>query len=558
MMRACPGRWISPAVTSALVASAPTAASTQVLTMEAVRTEAREGSGIGIELLLMLDQPAEAPFMAQVELTGVDATGGSDFAPPLIPVTFLENDVLKRAVIDIVDDPLDEIYRETFVASVGSVTMLDPQAVPGGIVNGAGAIPLTVIDDDNAFSVSARPGPEGGAVVLTLRQEHDSETTEVVVAAPGAGSATPGLDFEPWQKVARFPQGTTEVSLAIGLMPDDVPEQTESFPIEFAHIGTGTATFDPARVTGSIQDETEGEIPVRIEFTQGTVRMEVSGQTFTQPFQHAAMQGTLTRHIGGTRMTLSQGNGTDLTLRRFCAEDIDFTGIADGIPDLSAAEIGAGNRTGWRGEFVVDGIQFDYAMFEQPDGSYAGYGRQRGNVDGSSVLTRHGYRVIPLVEEDPEVARLPGETPEAQLPPEAVTDAVARQVAADLGMSAEAVRPYLSTSLGPDMTSGDGDSARTVEVEIWLDAEGRPLPADRAAPGPCDPGYGEARAAAKRLRYRIGTAGEAIIGQAVTQDVETGRLETAYMEDLGEASNSLDTAVERAHGGLSPALQAPD
>lgn len=197
-------------------------------------------------------------------------------------------------------------------------------------------------------------------------------------------------------------------------------------------------------------------------------------------------------------------------------------------------------------------------MFEQPDGSYSGFGRVRSNIDGTKMLTRAAYRVIPLVEEEAEVPRLPGETPESQLPPEAVTDAVAHQVAADLGMNPEAVRPYLSTSLGPDRTSGDGDNARTVDVEIWLDAEGRPLPADRAAPGPCDPGYGEATAAVKRLRYRLGTAGDAaIIGQAVMQDVETGVLEAAYMEDFDDASNSLNTAIERAHGGLSSALKAP-
>lgn len=538
-----------------LLATAPAASMAQVLTMEAVTTEAGEGQRIALRLIL--DQPAEFPFMAQIQLTGVDATGGVDFAPPVIPVTFLENEVRKRAVVKIIDDPIDEPYRETFIASVDSVMPLEPGTV-SSVVNAAGAIPLTVIDDDNEFSVSAQPGPEGGAAILTIRQEYDSETDEVVVASPGAGSATPGLDFEPWHKVARFPPGTTEASLAIGLIADDVPEQTETFPIELMHMGTGTAVFDPGQVTGTIIDETEREIPVRIEYTQGTVQMTYSGQAFTQPFQHPAMQGTLTRHLGGTRMTLSQASGSDLELRRYCAEDTDFASIAEGIPGLSAADIGAGNRTGWRGDFVVDGIEFDYAMFERPDGSYSGYGRQRGNVDGANILTRHGYRVIPLVEKAPEVARLQTESPEAQLPPEAVTDAVARQVAAELGLSPEAVRPYLSTSLGPDMTSGDGDSARTVEVEIWLDADGRPLPADRAAPGPCDPGYGEARAAASRLRYRIGTAGEAIIGQAVTQDVSTGRLEDAYMEDFGNASSNLDTAVERAHGGLSPALRPPE
>lgn len=308
---------------------------------------------------------------------------------------------------------------------------------------------------------------------------------------------------------------------------------------------------------GTIPEATERTIPVRIQFTEGTAKLVVADRTFTRPFQHPPMQGTLTRHVGGTPMTLSQDNGTDLQLAKICAEDIDFAGIAAGIPGLSASDIGAGNRTGWHGAFTVDGIDFDYAMFRQPDGSYAGYGRQHGDVDGSTVLTRHGYRVIPLVEADPEVPRLPPEEPAAQLPPEAVTDAIARQLAPDLGMSPDALRPYLSTSLGGDRTTGDGDSARRVEVEIWLDADGRPLPADRSLPGPCDPGYGEVTPAAKRLRYTLGTSGTAIVGQGVVEDVETGVIENTYMEAPGDASNSLDTAAERAHEGLSPDLSPP-
>lgn len=550
--------WSRSAILGACLASATTGLAAQTLNMEAVNTEAQEGLGLNIDLMLQLDAPAKFPFMAQVELKGVDAQGGADFTPPIIPVTFDKSDVLKRASISIVDDPLDEPYRETFIATVSSVTPLDPEATEP-IINAAAAIPLTVIDNDNAFSVTAEPGPEGGAVVLTIRQEYDSETGQTVIGRPGAGSATPGRDFAPWLKVARFPPGVTEATMAIGALPDSEPEENETFPIEMAHIGTpGTATFDPATVTGTILDETEREIPVRITFDQGTARMEYSGQVFTQEFHHAPMNGTLTRHIGGTRMTLSQGNGTDLELRRFCAEGTDFAGIAEGIPGLSAKDIGAGNRTGWRGEFTVESVQFDYAMFEHPDGSYSGYGRQRGNVDGAKILTRHGYHVIPLVEEEPDVERLPPEEPAAQLHPEAVTDAVARAVADDLGMSPGEVGPYLSTSLGADMTRGDGDTARAVVVEIWLDAEGRPLRADRAAPGPCDPDYGEARPAAKRLRYRLHAFEGTIIGQSAIQDVETGVLEEAYMEDLGGASNNLDTAAERAHDGLSPDVSAPE
>ena len=325
-MRRGPSNWSPSVLLTALLASAPAAVTAQVLTMEAVTTEAREGQEI--ELRLLLDQPAEFAFMAEVQLAGTGATGGTDFAPTVIPVTFQENDVVKGAVVNLIDDPEDEIYREIFVASVGDLMPLDPETVPS-VINGAGSIPLTVIDDDNAFSVSAQPGPEGGVVVLTMRQQYDSEIEEVVVADPGAGSATPGLDFEPWQKVARFPPGQTEASMTIGLKRDAEVENTETFPIEMAYMGSGTATFDRGQGTGTITDETEREIPVRTEMTPGTVQMEFSGRTFTESFQHEPFKETLIRHLGGTRMTSSRPDGKDLELHRYRAEETDFGSLRD-------------------------------------------------------------------------------------------------------------------------------------------------------------------------------------------------------------------------------------
>jgi len=311
-------------------------------------------------------------------------------------------------------------------------------------------------------------------------------------------------------------------------------------------------------VTGRIADMTEPGEPVRIAFEQGRVTIDYDGYVVEQPFQHQTMQGRLTKHPGGSRMTLSQSNGKDLQLRRYCARDTDFAGIASTVPGLSAGDIGAGAETGWRGAFTVDGIDFDYAMFAQPDGSYAGFGRQRGDIDGADLLTVHGFRVIPEGDPAPEVPRLPPDPPETQLPGDAVADAVARQLAGDLGMTPEALRPYISARPAADGTRGDGDSPRAVEVEIWLDADGRPLRADRASPGPCDPDYGKAEPAVSRLRYRFHTAADAIVAQGAVEDVGTGKLQSAFMEDFDTASGNLDTAAGRAHDGLAPDLAAPE
>lgn len=142
-------------------------------------------------------------------------------------------------------------------------------------------------------------------------------------------------------------------------------------------------------------------------------------------------------------------------------------------------------------------------------------------------------------------------------PPDAVTDAIARQIAPDLGMTPDALRPYPSTRLGNERIAGDGASARRVEVEIWLDADGRPLPTDRTASGPCDPTHGQATPTAKPLRCTLHTCSATIVGQGVVADVEAGTIENTYMHAPDDASSSLDTAAERGHADLAPDLRPP-
>lgn len=534
----------------------PSAALAQTLTLEPTMREVREGVTRDVQLLLKLDAPAKQAFRGEIRLAGAGATAGTDFAPTVLPFTFMKGEVVKTASFTIIDDGEDEPYREQLVPSVAALSPLDTTQVPG-VINAAAMGPIAILDNDNEYTVSASGGEEGGAVTVTVRQAFDSEIPAMVSAVPGGGSATPGADFAPWRVQGTLPSGTTETTLTIPLAEDDEVEGTESFPIALVDHGPGTAFFEPSQVTGSITDTTRPAEPVRIEYTEGVVKMDVRGMLIEQPFQHQSMQGTLRKHRGGDRMTLSQSNGKDLELRRYCAQDTDFGAIAADLPGLSAAEIGGDRDTGWRGAFTVDDINFDYAMVERPDGTYAGYGRQQGNVDGADVLTVHGFRVIPLSDPEPEVPRLPADPPETQVPLDDAADAVARELAEELGMSPEALRPYISATPGADGTRGDGASARAVEVEIWLDGEGRPLPADRTAPGPCDPNYGKAEPAVSRLRYRFHDTGDGIVAQGAVEDVESGRLESAFMEDFDTATDSLDTAAQRAHDGLSPGLSAP-
>lgn len=542
-----------------LFATLPVTASAQTLTMDAVTPEMREGSDTTGRLLIRLDRPAENAFSGQVRLEGTGATAGVDFAPTVVPFSFVAGEISKTVTFSILDDIEDEPYREILLATVENITPMGTSDMPG-VINAAASVPLTILDDDEHLTVTASGGAEGGVAEITVRQEFDSELPVFITATPQDGSATPGADFAAARVYGHLPAGRTETTLLIPLYEDDLREGAESFGVSMGHDGPGTAIFDPRDVTLRITDTTRPAEPVMIEHGGGVVKIFSEGSlVHQQAFQYRSMKGTLRKHIGGTRMTLSQATGHDLALSRFCARGMDFAAIAGDLPGQSPEDIGAGDDAGWKGAFSVDEIEFDYVLFERPDGSYQGFGRQQGSVGGGgSVLTLHSVKVAPLDPPKPEVPRLPPDALEMQLPLSAAADAVARELAKEFGMSPEALRPYISATPGPDMTTGDGPSARPVDVQIWLDGEGRPLRADRTAPGPCDPEYGKAEPALSRLRYRFHTAADLIVAQGAVVDVETGKIESAYMEDFDTATGGLDEAAGRAHGGLAADLAAPE
>ena len=212
---------------------------------------------------------------------------------------------------------------------------------------------------------------------------------------------------------------------------------------------------------------------------------------------------------------------------------------------------GAGDQA-WRAGYTVDGVPFDYVLFGDPDERMTGYAHSEYVLEGQMAHNQYfAYVVTPEVADPaPEVPRpAPEATPVVD--PGAAESAVARAIAADLGLSPAAVAPYLTTSLA----GGSGNSP--VEVRLFLDPDGRPVEPARSEPDPCDPGYGKMQPAVTRLIYKVHAFEDRFVVQSKTQDVETGRYDSAFMEDLGSVTNSLDTAVERAHDGLSPDLAPP-
>lgn len=287
--------------------------------------------------------------------------------------------------------------------------------------------------------------------------------------------------------------------------------------------------------------------PVLIEHGGGVVKIFSGGKLVRQqPFPDQSMQGTLDKHSGGTRMTLSQSSGADLVLSRFCARDTDFIAIADSLQEHSAQDIGAGQDIGWESSFTVDGIGFDYALFDQPDGSYQGFGRQQGSVgEDGSILTLHLIRLTPLADPDMD----------EPLPTEPEFSDDQRDLALDLlaevlGLPREGLSSYVRLSRVPG--GGDTGFGPGVVAEIVLDDARRAISTSTLRDQPCADGDDGKPATILTVRlFREGSGGEAPEVQIELSDPESGDISDFGIEDAaGETRADYGEALSEAAAQL--------
>ncbi|SER80545.1 Calx-beta domain-containing protein [Tranquillimonas rosea] len=530
----------------------PATGAAQMLTMIPQTTELRE-TGPRVSMVhLMLDAPAETPFMVMARTTGLTATAGVDFKPVVTPIIFNKGQMVAALVVEVMDDSEDEPDTEMFQLALKDLTLLDPE--PGAIVVlGMPILHFAIVDNDHTLSVSAGSAPEGQPVPVTITQRFDSRETVNVATTVEGGSASPGVDFDPVRQPGYIREGQRTLELGIGTVADDEEEPDETVRLALEAYNPGTIVIEPETVSGTIIDATEEDVrPATLRYGPGTGYVHYEGDLVgQQEFPPQIFDIEMRMHIGGSGFTLSQ-QGTDLPFKRICGQDIDVSAAAQAIPGTSAADMRGAGAQAWRAGYTVEGVPFEYVLFGHPDRRLEGFATSE-YVEGGMMAHNQffSYIVTPEVQDpEPEVPRLePDATPVVD--PGAVRSSVARAIASDLGRPVAEIEPYLSTALSKETGTSP------VEVRLFLDPDGRPVRADRAEPDPCDPAYGQMQPAARRLIYTVHAFEDRFVVQSKTQDVETGRYESAYMEDLGSASSGLDTAVNRSHSGLSPDLAPP-
>jgi hypothetical protein len=487
--------------------------------------------------------------MVMLETRDVTATAGTDYTPVFLPVTFMPGSVYQQVEVAIVDDEEDEPGDEMFQLDIGNALALGGSSIANVIV----ATPLlsfTIEDNDHTLSASASSVDAGTPLTVQFDQRYDSPDVVGPFARITGGSARPGVDIAPTRRTQFLGPGETTTTVQFETF-DGIAKEDRTVTLDVGGTANGTVHSEPETMSVKIRNDDSKFVPATLEYGPGTGAIYYEGKlAYKTELPQESFSIEMKEHVGGSRFTLRQ-QGTSLTFERVCGDDIDAAQALGSIPSLSGDDMRAEGEDLWR----ASSTPFTYVLAGDPAKKLIGYITYNYHMDATSYHEQFlAYVVTPTAPEEPEKAEVPRLGPDAQpvVDPGAARDSVARAIAADMGGSAEAIAPYLTTSLSRRTGSSP------VEVHLWLGADGQPVQPGRADLGPCDPGYGEMPPAVTRVIYTIHAFEDRFIVQSKTQDVETGRYERAYMEDFDTASNALDEAVGRSQEGLSPDISAPD
>ncbi|SEK26488.1 Calx-beta domain-containing protein [Halomonas daqiaonensis] len=525
------------------------AAAMPTLTAMAPLTRLSESGPTSALVNLMLSAPAEEPFIVMVTTSDLTAKSGIDYVPMAEPVTFLPGDIYKQVEVAIIDDPEDEPVDEMFQLTLGDVIPLGDNPLPPVVV----ALPFlhfTIEDNDHTLSTDAADVKAGEPVLVNINQRFDSQDTVGTYVRITGGTARLGVDIAPPRRTGFLRAGKTEQTLGFETF-EGMSEEDRTVVFEVGGNAPGTVTVEPETLRVTIRVEPSEFEPAMLQYGPGTGYIYYAGDlVMERPFPPQNFDIEMRVHMGGSRFTLRQ-QGTSLTFARVCRNDVDASTAMASIQGMSVEDMREAGEELWRAAYQVDGVPFTYVVAGDPAEKLVGYATSNYSTDGMAHEQYFTYIVTPVAPEDPEMAQVPRLPPERDpvVPPTAARDAVARAIADDMGLSADALTPYLTTSLGSGTNS--------VKVALWLGPDGQLVQPGRDDLDPCDPGYGEMVPAVSRVIYTVHTFEDRFIVQSKTQDIETGRYERAYMEDLDTASNALDEAVTRAHEGLSPDISAP-
>jgi hypothetical protein len=159
--------------------------------------------------------------------------------------------------VPIHEDALDEGDED--------VQLLLENAV-GAFIGTRGSATLTIRDNDVggvvAFESAVVVGAESqGQVGVTVRRLGGTASGVMVDYATVDGTGQDGLDYQAAGGTLTFAAGQTTASFMVPLLPDDLPESSESVILTLSNVRGGATLGVPASATLAIVDDDGGAQP---------------------------------------------------------------------------------------------------------------------------------------------------------------------------------------------------------------------------------------------------------------------------------------------------------
>lgn len=276
----------------------------------------------------------------------------------------------------------------------------------------------------------------------------------------------------------------------------------------------------------------------------GMVTHKPTGRTFPLPGAPKVNPGHLRINEHMDRLVIT-ADGPPMVFHRVCKDDVTLDYVSNG--DLSHI---SKSLTVWEQESSHSGGYFHSVVFEQPgDGVFVG----THHSENPEAVIKTVFTIAPVgdVPAPPEPDE-PQDEPKPNTPREAGLNAVAAKLAAEFGLPPGNVRSYLSTKVGDE---------GALLVRIWLDENGKALPAEREVKDPCDPRYGNVKPAMSLYVFRIQKLGDVdgyhYFVQTKVIDVETGVIKRVYAPRTTDIGGDLGAEVSNSYDGMGYDIGAP-
>ena len=278
-----------------------------------------EGADEGLmRFAVSLDRASGHTVTVRYATADLTAAAGTDYTPASGTLTFEPGQALTRTVaVPIVNDALDEPDEQFTVTLSAAVhaTLAGGRTTTG-----------TIADDDEApkLTIAHASLSEGaGMMKFAVSLDPASGHTVTVRYATADGTATAGADYEAESGTLTFGAGSTQHTVAVPIVDDQVSEEMETFTVTLSD--PERATLSETTATGTITDDDEApkltiahaslsegagmmKFAVSLDPASGhtvTVRYATADGTATAGADYEAESGTLTFGAGSTQHTVA-------------------------------------------------------------------------------------------------------------------------------------------------------------------------------------------------------------------------------------------------------------